>query len=464
MQGQEEARVKESGQEGVKENKMGVMPVGRLLFSMSFPIMISMLVQALYNVVDSMFVARVNENALTALSMAFPVQNLMIAVSVGLGVGLNAVLSRALGAKDEEGVRRTATCGILLEIIGSALFMAAGLFVVRPFFEAQTDITQIVEYGVQYTTIVMVGSLGSFMQIVFERLLQSTGRTMFTMVSQAVGAIINIILDPIMIFGYFGMPAMGVAGAALATIIGQWVAAALGLYMNIFHNPEISISMKGFRPHGPTLRRILGIGIPSVVMQSIGSVMTFAMNQILIAFSSTAVAVFGVYFKLQSFIFMPVFGLNNGTVPIVAYNFGARRADRMIKTIRYSIASAIVIMVVGMLIFQAVPDRLLLLFDASEEMLRIGVPALRLISLSFPLAGFGIGCGAVFQALGYSVYSMLISLVRQLFVLIPCAFLIGRLSGNVTAVWWAFVVAEGFSVVLSAIYLRRVNRHVIRAI
>lgn len=464
MQGQEEARVKESGQEGVKENKMGVMPVGRLLFSMSFPIMISMLVQALYNVVDSMFVARVNENALTALSMAFPVQNLMIAVSVGLGVGLNAVLSRALGAKDEEGVRRTATCGILLEIIGSALFMVAGLFVVRPFFEAQTDITQIVEYGVQYTTIVMVGSLGSFMQIVFERLLQSTGRTMFTMVSQAVGAIINIILDPIMIFGYFGMPAMGVAGAALATIIGQWVAAALGLYMNIFHNPEISISMKGFRLHGPTLRRILGIGIPSVVMQSIGSVMTFAMNQILIAFSSTAVAVFGVYFKLQSFIFMPVFGLNNGTVPIVAYNFGARRADRMIKTIRYSIASAIVIMVVGMLIFQAVPDRLLLLFDASEEMLRIGVPALRLISLSFPLAGFGIGCGAVFQALGYSVYSMLISLVRQLFVLIPCAFLIGRLSGNVTAVWWAFVVAEGFSVVLSAIYLRRVNRHVIRAI
>ena len=464
MQGQEEARVKESGQEGVKENKMGVMPVGRLLFSMSFPIMISMLVQALYNVVDSMFVARVNENALTALSMAFPVQNLMIAVSGGLGVGLNAVLSRALGAKDEEGVRRTATCGILLEIIGSALFMVAGLFVVRPFFEAQTDITQIVEYGVQYTTIVMVGSLGSFMQIVFERLLQSTGRTMFTMVSQAVGAIINIILDPIMIFGYFGMPAMGVAGAALATIIGQWVAAALGLYMNIFHNPEISISMKGFRLHGPTLRRILGIGIPSVVMQSIGSVMTFAMNQILIAFSSTAVAVFGVYFKLQSFIFMPVFGLNNGTVPIVAYNFGARRADRMIKTIRYSIASAIVIMVVGMLIFQAVPDRLLLLFDASEEMLRIGVPALRLISLSFPLAGFGIGCGAVFQALGYSVYSMLISLVRQLFVLIPCAFLIGMLSGNVTAVWWAFVVAEGFSVVLSAIYLRRVNRHVIRAI
>ena len=396
--------------------------------------------------------------------MAFPVQNLMIAVSVGLGVGLNAVLSRALGAKDEEGVRRTATCGILLEIIGSALFMVAGLFVVRPFFEAQTDITQIVEYGVQYTTIVMVGSLGSFMQIVFERLLQSTGRTMFTMVSQAVGAIINIILDPIMIFGYFGMPAMGVAGAALATIIGQWVAAALGLYMNIFHNPEISISMKGFRPHGPTLRRILGIGIPSVVMQSIGSVMTFAMNQILIAFSSTAVAVFGVYFKLQSFIFMPVFGLNNGTVPIVAYNFGARRAERMIKTIRYSIASAIVIMVVGMLIFQAVPDRLLLLFDASEEMLRIGVPALRLISLSFPLAGFGIGCGAVFQALGYSVYSMIISLVRQLFVLIPCAFLIGRLSGNVTAVWWAFVVAEGFSLVLSAIYLRRVNRHVIRTI
>ena len=448
----------------VKENKMGVMPVGRLLVSMSLPIMISMLVQALYNVVDSMFVARVSENALTALSMAFPIQNLMIAVSVGLGVGLNAVLSRALGAKDKKGVNRAATCGIMLLAICAVLFMVAGMFVVRPFFEAQTDIEEIVESGIAYTSIVMIGSMGMFMQIVFERLMQSTGRTMMTMISQGTGAIINIILDPIMIFGYFGCPKMGVAGAALATIIGQWAAAALGLVMNIRMNPEVSISFKGFRPHGATIRRILAIGIPSVVMQSIGSVMTFAMNQILIAFSSTAVAVFGVYFKLQSFVFMPVFGLNNGTVPIIAYNFGARRADRMTKTIKYSVSAAIVIMIAGTLLFQAVPDKLLELFDASDEMLRIGVPALRIISLSFALAGFGIGSSSVFQALGYSIYSMIISLVRQLFVLIPCAYLIGRVTGNVTMVWWAFVIAEGFSVVLSILYMHKVNRCVIRTI
>lgn len=448
----------------VKENKMGVMPVGRLLVSMSLPIMISMLVQALYNVVDSMFVARVSENALTALSMAFPIQNLMIAVAVGLGVGLNAVLSRALGAKDTKGVNRAATCGIMLLAICAVLFMVAGMFVVRPFFEAQTDIEEIVESGISYTSIVMIGCMGMFMQIVFERLMQSTGRTMMTMISQGTGAIINIILDPIMIFGYFGCPKMGVAGAALATIIGQWAAAALGLVMNIRMNPEVSISFKGFRPHGATIRRILAIGIPSVVMQSIGSVMTFAMNQILIAFSSTAVAVFGVYFKLQSFVFMPVFGLNNGTVPIIAYNFGARRADRMTKTIKYSVSAAIVIMIAGTLLFQAVPDKLLELFDASDEMLRIGVPALRIISLSFALAGFGIGSSSVFQALGYSIYSMIISLVRQLFVLIPCAYLIGRVTGNVTMVWWAFVIAEGFSVVLSILYMHKVNRCVIRTI
>ncbi len=448
----------------VKENKMGVMPVGRLLVSMSLPIMISMLVQALYNVVDSMFVARVSENALTALSMAFPIQNLMIAVSVGLGVGLNAVLSRALGAKDTKGVNRAATCGIMLLAICAVIFMVAGVFVVRPFFEAQTDIEEIVESGIAYTSIVMIGSMGMFMQIVFERLMQSTGRTMMTMISQGTGAIINIILDPIMIFGYFGCPKMGVAGAALATIIGQWAAAALGLVMNIRMNPEVSISFKGFRPHGATIRRILAIGIPSVVMQSIGSVMTFAMNQILIAFSSTAVAVFGVYFKLQSFVFMPVFGLNNGTVPIIAYNFGARRADRMTKTIKYSVSAAIVIMIAGTLLFQVVPDKLLELFDASDEMLRIGVPALRIISLSFALAGFGIGSSSVFQALGYSIYSMIISLVRQLFVLIPCAYLIGRVTGNVTMVWWAFVIAEGFSVVLSILYMHKVNRCVIRTI
>ena len=443
---------------------MGVMPVGKLLFTMSLPIMISMLVQALYNVVDSMFVARVSENALTALSMAFPIQNLMIAVSTGLGVGLNAVLSRALGAKDEKGVNRAATNGIMLLFICGLVFMLGGATIVRPYFEMQTDIAEIVESGVDYTTIVMLGSMGIFMQILFERLLQSTGRTLLTMVSQGAGAIANIILDPIFIFGLFGVPKMGVAGAAYATILGQWIAAAIGLVMNIRKNPEVSISMKGFRPHGATIRRILAIGIPSVVMQSIGSIMTFLMNQILIAFSATAVAVFGVYFKLQSFVFMPVFGLNNGTVPIVAYNFGARRGDRMRQTIKYSICAAVAIMIVGMLMFQSIPDKLLRLFDASEEMLRLGVPALRIISISFPLAGFGIGAGSVFQALGYSVYSMIISLIRQLVVLIPCAYAIGRVTGDVTGVWWAFVIAELVSLTASALYLRRVNRDVIRTL
>lgn len=343
----------------MQENKMGVMPVGKLLFSMSLPIMISMLVQALYNVVDSMFVARVSENALTALSMAFPIQNLMIAVSAGLGVGLNAVLSRALGAKDEKGVNRAATNGIMLLFICGLIFMIGGVTIVRPYFEMQTDIEEIVKSGIDYTTIVMVGSMGIFMQILFERLLQSTGRTLLTMISQGTGAIINIIFDPIFIFGLFGFPKMGVAGAAYATILGQWVAAAIGLVMNIRKNPEVSISMKGFRPHGATLGRILSIGIPSVVMQSIGSVMTFLMNQILIAFSSTAVAVFGVYFKLQSFVFMPVFGLNNGMVPIIAYNYGAQKPERIHKTIRLGMAYAVAIMAVGLLVFQLIPKQLL---------------------------------------------------------------------------------------------------------
>ncbi len=447
-----------------KENKMGVMPVGKLLFTMSLPIMISMLVQALYNVVDSMFVARVSENALTALSIAFPIQNLMIAVSVGLGVGLNAVVSRALGAKDTKGVNRAATNGIMLMFICGLIFMLGGATLVRPYFEMQTDIEEIVTSGIDYTSIVMMGSMGVFMQILFERLLQSTGRTMLTMFSQGVGAIINIIFDPIFIFGYFGFPKMGVAGAAYATILGQWVAALLGLILNIRKNPEVSISMKGFKPHGATIRLILSIGIPSVVMQSIGSVMTFLMNQILIAFSSTAVAVFGVYFKLQSFVFMPVFGLTNGTVPIVAYNFGARKGDRMKKTIQYSVYAAIAIMICGALIFQSIPDKLLMLFDASDEMLRVGVPALRIMTLGFPLAGVGLGAGAVFQALGFSVYSMVISLIRQLVVLIPCAYLISMLTGDVTGVWWAFVVAEVVSLTVSALYLRRVNRDVIQTL
>ena len=446
------------------ENKMGTQPIGRLLFSMSLPMMISMLAQALYNVVDSMYVSRVSEEALTALSMAFPLQNLMIAVASGLGVGINAVLSRALGARDHAQVHRAATNGIFLLIVCALAFTGLGCVIVRPYFSLQTDIPAIVEGGVAYTSIVMIGCFGLFMQVLFERLLQSTGRTMFSMASQTTGAVLNIVLDPIMIFGYFGLPAMGVAGAALATIIGQWVAACLGLYMNIRHNPEVSISLSGFKPNSQTIGRISAIGVPSVIMMSIGSVMTFLMNQILIAFSATAVAVFGVYFKLQSFIFMPIFGLNNGAVPIVAFNYGAKRADRMKQAIRLVILSEIAIMTCGTLVFHLLPRQLLGLFDASQEMLRIGVPALRIISLSFPVAGFCIGIGTVFQALGFSFYSMIISLVRQLGVLIPTAFLIGLLTKDVTAIWWSFVVAEGFSLLLSVIFYRKVNREVIETL
>lgn len=449
-------------QNQTKENKMGVMPIGRLLAGMSLPMMASMLVMALYNVVDSMFVARISEYALTALSMAFPVQNLMVALSAGLGVGINAVLSRALGAKDYKAVSRTAANGVFVLLICAAAFMLAGATCVRPYFMAQTDIPEIVESGVTYTSIVTIGSMGLFIGILFERLLQGTGRTQYTMICQLVGSVINIVLDPILIFGYFGLPEMGVAGAALATVIGQWIGAATGFYLCKTKNPEAPLTIRGFRPHGPTIRKILSIGVPSVVMQSIGSVMTFLMNQILIAFSATAVAVFGVYFKLQNFVFMPVFGLNGGTVPIVAYNYGARRPDRMMKTVRYSVTAAITIMILGTLVFWGAAEQLLLIFDASEEMLRIGVPALHIISLSFPAAGFCMGVGTVFQALGYSIYSMISSLVRQLIVLIPCAYIIGRVTGEVTMVWYAFLIAEVFSLSLNAFFFTRVYRRVIR--
>lgn len=444
------------------ENKMGVMPVGKLLWSMSLPMMASMLVLALYNIVDSMFVARISENALTALSMAFPVQNLMVALSAGLGVGLNAVLSRALGAKDHDSVNKAARNGVFLLVICAVVFMIIGATCTRMYYEAQTDIAEIVESGVIYTSIVTVGSIGLFMGIFFERLLQSTGRTVYTMICQMTGAVINILFDPILIFGLLGFPKMGVAGAALATIMGQIVGACVGLFFCITRNPEISLSLKGFRPNGPMIRRILTIGVPSVIMQSIGSVMTFLMNQILIAFSATAVAVFGVYFKLQSFVFMPIFGMNNGTVPIVAYNYGARKPERMNQAIRYSITAAITIMIVGCTVFHVAAEQLLSIFDASPEMLRIGVPALKIISLSFPLAGFCIGVGTVFQALGYSIYSMIISMIRQLVVLIPSAFIIGKVTGDVTLVWYSFVIAELFSLTLSTIFFRRIRRNVIK--
>ena len=446
-----------------KENKMGVMPVNKLLMNMSLPMMISMLVQALYNVVDSIFVSRIDENALTAVSMAFPIQSLMIALGAGTGVGVNALLSRSLGEKDYDRVNKAAGNGIFLAGINYLVFLLVGILVTTPFYLSQTKDAQILSYGQQYLTIICCCSFGMYGQFIFERLLQSTGRTFYTMITQSIGAIINIILDPIFIFGYFGVPKMGVAGAAIATVIGQIVAGTIALVINIKKNDEIQLKLKGFRPDGKIIARIYEVGIPSIIMQAIGSVMTYGMNRILIAFSSTAVAVFGVYFKLQSFIFMPVFGLNNGMVPIIAYNYGAGKKDRLIKTLKLSIIYAVGLMLLGVIIFQLFPAPLFALFDASETMLALGIPALRIISLSFIFAGFCIVCGSLFQALGNGVYSMVVSIARQLLVLLPVAYLLS-LSGKVEAVWWAFPIAEIVSLSLTVFFMFRINRKVISRI
>ena len=440
-----------------QENKMGVMPIPKLLITMSLPIVLSMLVQALYNIVDSIFVAQINENALTAVSLAFPVQNLMIAISAGTGVGINALLSRNLGEKKYEEANLAARNGIFLAIVSSIIIALIGIFGSRPFFLMQTKDPQIVSYGTQYMTIITVVSIGIFMQITFERLLQATGRTIYTMITQGLGAIINIILDPILIFGLFGFPRMEVAGAALATVTGQVIAVFLSLYYNIKKNPEININMKGFRPNKRVISYIYQVGIPSIIMQSIGSVMVFGMNKILLLFSSTAAAVFGVYFKLQSFIFMPIFGLNNGMIPIIAYNYGSKQKKRILSTIKLSVSVAVFIMCIGLFLFQAFPAQLLNFFDASEHMLEIGVPALRIISLSFILAGYCIIIGSVFQALGNGMYSLVVSAARQLLVILPVAYLFAMIFG-LHMVWWAIPIAEIVSVLLSMLLFRRIKR------
>ncbi len=449
--------------EQTKENKMGTMPVNKLLITMSLPMMVSMLVQALYNVVDSIFVSRINENALTAVSLAFPIQTLMIAVAGGTCVGINAVLSKALGEKEQERADHTAVSGIILMAVSYLLFLAVGLFATRPFYLTQTSDAQIVEFGVQYLSIVCSCSFGLFAQFVFERLLQSTGRTFYIMITQGTGAVINIILDPIFIFGLLGMPKMGVAGAAVATVTGQTIAGVIAMLMNFKKNEDITIRFRGFRMEREIVGQIYKIGVPSMIMQAIGSVMTYGMNLILISFTPTATAVFGVYFKLQSFIFMPVFGLNNGLVPILAYNYGAGRRDRFIQALKCGILYAVSIMAVGVVIFQTIPEVLLGFFEASDEMLRIGVPALRIICISFLPAGFGIVCGTAFQALGNAVYSMFVSIARQLVVLLPAAYLLA-LTGEVTNVWWAFPIAEVMSLAMTAIFLIRINSRVIRHI
>lgn len=445
-----------------QENKMGVMSVNKLLISMSLPMMISMLVQALYNIVDSVFVSQVDEYALRAVSLAFPIQSLMIAVSVGTAVGVNAFLSRTLGEKNYEKANVIARNGIFLAVMGALLFAVVGVFISRPFFASQSDIKEVQDYGVTYLTICCVMSIGIFMQTIFERLLQATGKTFYTMITQGTGAIINLVLDPILIFGWFGMPRMEVAGAALATVIGQIVSAILALIFNIKCNKEINLSFKGFRPNMGLIGQIYKVGAPSIVVQSVGSVMTYGMNLILGGFG-VAQTVFGVYFKLQSFVFMPVFGLNNGMVPIIAYNYGAGKRERVIATIRSSVIYGVGIMLFGLAIMELFPEQLIGIFNATDELLLVGIPAIRTICLSFVFAGFCIVAGSVFQALGNGVYSMIVSVTRQLCVLLPVAKLLS-LSGDVNLIWWAFPIAELFSVGLSAIFLVKIYKRVIKNI
>ena len=442
-----------------KENKMGTMGIPKLLYSISVPIIISMLVQALYNIVDSIFVAQYDNVAGTgALTLAFPIQMLMIAVGTGFGVGMNALLSRSLGEKNKERAELAAGQGIFLTVCGYLIFLIFGLFVVKPFVAISADKSSLLyQYGVDYISIVTIFSIGLFVQVTCERLLQATGKSIYSMITQLSGAIVNIILDPILIFGLCGLPKMGIKGAAIATVIGQAAAGIMGIILNLTVNREITLKIKNFLPNKLILCEILVIAIPSVLMQAIGSLMTFSMNNILLKFSEAALNVFGIYFKLQSFIFMPVFGLNNGMIPIIAYNYGAEKKERVYATMKLAAVSAVAYMLLGFTVFQTLPKFLLGFFNASAEMIAIGVPALRIISISFMMAGFSIVSISTCQALGKSIYSLIVSIIRQLVVLIPAAFLLSLL-GNVNLVWWAFPIAEVVGCTACLVFVTRVLR------
>ncbi len=438
-----------------KENKMGVMPVKQLIISMSLPMMISMLVQALYNVVDSIFVAKISESALTAVTLAFPMQNLMIALASGTGVGINALLSRSLGEKRFDNSDAAANTGLLLTFFNYIIFLIVGLFFAGSFIHSQTSVEDIAFYGREYLTIICCFSFGVFFQITLERLLQSTGKTIYSMITQITGAIINLIFDPLLIFGIGPFPELGVAGAAYATVLGQIVACCIGLLCNLKFNNEINLSFKKIlHPSSAIIGEIYFVGVPSILMMSIGSIMTYLMNRILGSFSSTATAVFGVYFKLQSFFFMPVFGLNNGLIPVLAYNYGAKNKDRIQQALKFALMLAVSIMIIGTCCFLTIPGTLLKLFNASDSMIAIGIPALRIISLSFPIAGICIAAGSIFQAFSKSIYSLVVSIGRQLVVLIPAAWLLSQ-TDILDNVWWAFPIAEIASVILSGFFFKK---------
>lgn len=447
----------------MQENKMGTMPVNKLLITMSLPIMVSMLIQALYNIVDSMFVAQISEDALTAVSLAFPIQNLMIAVSTGTGVGINALLARSLGQKNKEKASKAANNGLFLALLSSIAFMLLSFGGIEYFFKLQNTSAVVSEYGVQYLNICCIFSVGIFMQITYERILQATGRTFYTMITQGSGAIINIILDPIFIFGMFGMPKMGVAGAAIATVIGQLFAMVLSIYINHKVNHDVSVKFRGFRPDMETIKNIYVVGIPSIIMASISSVMTFGMNQILLVFNNTAAAFYGIYIKLQSFVFMPIFGLNNGLVPIISYNFGARNKERITQAIRLGCIYAVGLMLLGLVVFELFPAQLLSIFNASDKMIEIGVPGLRIISIHFALAGICIVLSSTFQALNHSMCSLIVSVARQLMVLLPVAFVLS-LSNQLDLVWLSYPIAEFVSFGVSVFFFYRIYHNQIQYI
>lgn len=444
----------------MNSEKMGTMPIKRLVLTLSLPMMLSMFVQSLYSAVDSMFVAQINEEALAALSLAFPVQMLMIAIQIGSAVGMNAELSKRLGEGRRDLASAAANHGVFLSIMHYFVFLIFGLFLIRPYFEMQTDNQAIIQYGVEYTTIITTLSIGKFMQITYERILQSTGRSFYTMITQGTGAILNIILDPILIFGLFGLPALGVFGAAIATIIAQIVSATMAIVINAKVNTDLDMQYVGFKPDLAVIKRIYSVGIPSMVMTSITSLVTLIFNNILLQFTTTATAVYGVYTRLQGFAFMPVFGLNNGMIPIVSFNYGAKNKERLTETIKVSLLFGLGIMAIGTVIFQLFPEQLLYLFNASGDMLTIGTAALRTISLSFVFAGISIMLGSVFQALGNAMYSLWIQVFRQLIILVPIAYLLS-LTGDVNAVWWSKLISEvltaGFALLaLRSIYKKKI--------
>lgn len=447
--------------DSLQQNKMGVMPVGRLLANMAIPMIISMLVQALYNIVDSIYVSQVSESAVTALSLAFPIQNLQIGFALGIGVGVNSLLSKSLGEGNRRNANRAAGNGAVMVLITTGLFMLFGLFGVRPYYEFQSEVAETVEGGIIYSQICCVMTMGVFLQVWAERLLQATGRTVLTMITQATGAIINIILDPIFIHGRYGLPAMGIAGAAVATVIGQWVGAGMGLYLNLRYNPDVHLSFKYLKLEKEISGPILAVGIPSMLMNSVGSVMNFGMNQILQGFHETATGVFGIYYKLQSFFFMPVFGINGAAISVIAFNYGARKPKRIVQTLKCACGACLAFMVAGFVAFQLAPELLLGMFNPSPAFLEIGCNALRIISIHFPVAAFCISSGAFFQALGNGIYSTITSVFRQLLALLPAAYLLS-LTGNVSNVWWAFPIAEVISAIVTLYFFLRIYRQKVK--